>query len=1289
MSQESRSSRSPSATPINRTVALPDSSEGSSPRVSSPLNGGTTPKKTTVALPSPEESVSPVGVGKRVHSSSDSLDGPLRPLSMTLTSAQGDSSSISLPELYNDKLSSTFRERSRSPTGRDSKDQAAGLPAEAASSKLSSSWWGEAPHVARPWQDGPKRKKTVPPDQALALEETRKRVAQAIASALGTAADIAHEALFVGVEFFDMAPIPGLSLAARTLLNIWDAAQNVDMNRLGCLRLTERCADILISVREEVHEAGDAVGAELAAPLAKLEEAYTHVYRFMVKQTNRPWLKRYLKRDEILKDIAFCDSMLRDALGLFGISIQIRILRQVQETEKRRERETSSVLNAILAGRLPPPTPDLKMVVGSEMDVASSGYSSETVTQFATTTSALGLIDNGTTTPTQHQMPSSEILPTLANIHTIQNSLDAARDLGDLRQLMRAALQTSSDAEMLEVLQIGRQEMPDAIKTLQRALERLAERETDGFEAIPAKGIVLGKIVTRVAESPDDTRKRSETIISIESTSSSGTSGSLGSSTETRKRDTLDWEFIETGIDALRRMSRGVETSVPSWTITKYEVDRDEKIGIGFFSDVYKGTWRGRTVAIKVLAETTPRKLFVREIGIWKALRHPNVLPLYGASSATGDPPWFFVSPYLKNGTLAEHLRRVELEERPPGLGIGSGASHVAASMTPRSQGGRATTLPSPWIGLQSPSSSSKSLTPPGLTKRPLPVDNNEVQREWDLFRLMHEIAKGMEYLHGEGVLHGDLKASNVLVDNRYRCVISDFGQSEMKSEAFRISGTPPPHGTLRWQSPEFMAGRSQLTPEVDVWAFSISCVEILTMGRMPWPFMDDNAVRHFVLKENTRPPIPKFSRFNTPGLQDILRACWQAKPEQRPTFTKIARDLKLLRKGFGHDAVESPRLPSMDDIPEHTTSPSPDMRPIDLPSFLQGAMPPADILVGSLDSNGTYHTAREGSQTPEQAHPYQESTVVTAGMKMPEPVIFTPGPSSRSSSILVPSIHSEDHIDVIDMGYESPPPLDERAADMKNEMRYRLLLTHEFHPSLTLPLWDPSPIEIGAVGYLCKPKGNFVTLFNAYDPRKSYHPGIQLLPSIHGYGDVKDDVQRLPKKTVTQKALDMIIGSLAFRNSSASIARRQPFPLTAGHKAAYLYTEVTEYRYMVSLDAPKKWFQSNVDAIMSIYGYSHHIHKEDLFLVIGTLRTPNYAILVSHRHPNGHARFNVYANPQIGQPWGTFTTDTEVSQGPSYEEPSEIPLTASKVSMHGESWDAVLLARLRFKPDILEPTSK
>jgi hypothetical protein len=75
-------------------------------------------------------------------------------------------------------------------------------------------------------------------------------------------------------------------------------------------------------------------------------------------------------------------------------------------------------------------------------------------------------------------------------------------------------------------------------------------------------------------------------------------------------------------------------------------------------------------------------------------------------------------------------------------------------------------------------------------------------------------------------------------------------------------------------------------------------------------------------------------------------------------------------------------------------------------------------------------------------------------------------------------------------------------------------------------------------------------------------------------------------------------------------------------------------------------------------------------------------------------AHFNVYSTPKIGKPWGAFTTDREIPPelGPSYDEGDSgdsYLVQESKVSNHGGPWDTVILARLRFKPDVLEPTSK
>jgi hypothetical protein len=81
----------------------------------------------------------------------------------------------------------------------------------------------------------------------------------------------------------------------------------------------------------------------------------------------------------------------------------------------------------------------------------------------------------------------------------------------------------------------------------------------------------------------------------------------------------------------------------------------------------------------------------------------------------------------------------------------------------------------------------------------------------------------------------------------------------------------------------------------------------------------------------------------------------------------------------------------------------------------------------------------------------------------------------------------------------------------------------------VTLPLWDPSPVEVGAVGYLSKPQGHFVTLFNALTPDKATHLGIQSLPSIHGYGPTRVDTHRQDRRTVAQKGIDAFAGLLTF----------------------------------------------------------------------------------------------------------------------------------------------------------------
>ena len=113
----------------------------------------------------------------------------------------------------------------------------------------------------------------------------------ALKATLGYGLEAAHDVLEIGADVLQFVPIPALQEAARVLLTIWDALQLVEVshptlqkgqavielfamqtNRMACLRLTERCADILVSVHAEVHEGGDKVSEELRLPLSKLVE---------------------------------------------------------------------------------------------------------------------------------------------------------------------------------------------------------------------------------------------------------------------------------------------------------------------------------------------------------------------------------------------------------------------------------------------------------------------------------------------------------------------------------------------------------------------------------------------------------------------------------------------------------------------------------------------------------------------------------------------------------------------------------------------------------------------------------------------------------------------------------------------------------------------------------------------------------------------------------------------------------------------------------------------------------
>ena len=75
----------------------------------------------------------------------------------------------------------------------------------------------------------------------------------------------------------------------------------------------------------------------------------------------------------------------------------------------------------------------------------------------------------------------------------------------------------------------------------------------------------------------------------------------------------------------------------------------------------------------------------------------------------------------------------------------------------------------------------------------------------------------------------------------------------------------------------------------------------------------------------------------------------------------------------------------------------------------------------------------------------------------------------------------------------------------------------------VNLPLWSPSAIEIGSVGYLRKPEGEFVTLFNAFDPPQTSGGVLESMPNLYGYGRVSKGSQRQDKRNRAQRGFDTL----------------------------------------------------------------------------------------------------------------------------------------------------------------------
>jgi tRNA A-37 threonylcarbamoyl transferase component Bud32 len=200
--------------------------------------------------------------------------------------------------------------------------------------------------------------------------------------------------------------------------------------------------------------------------------------------------------------------------------------------------------------------------------------------------------------------------------------------------------------------------------------------------------------------------------------------------------------------------------------------------------------------------------------------------------------------------------------------------------------------------------------------------------------RLVREIGQALDHAHRQGVVHRDVKPSNIMLDKTGRAILTDFGlvlfvEAGTQAEVF---------GTPHYMAPEQVQSSADAGPASDLYSLGIILYEMCT-GEVP--FEAENPMDVAVMQVNELPPSPREIRSDlSPAVADVILKAIAKEPEAR--YASGAALTAAL-----DDALQAlpPTTPSRS-VPERVTQAfERDVRPL-LPAAMalpQAAPPQAD----------------------------------------------------------------------------------------------------------------------------------------------------------------------------------------------------------------------------------------------------------------------------------------------------------------------------------------------------------
>ncbi|XP_068500670.1 serine/threonine-protein kinase BLUS1 [Phaseolus vulgaris] len=161
---------------------------------------------------------------------------------------------------------------------------------------------------------------------------------------------------------------------------------------------------------------------------------------------------------------------------------------------------------------------------------------------------------------------------------------------------------------------------------------------------------------------------------------------------------------------------------------------------------------------------------------------------------------------------------------------------------------------------------------------------------------VLRDTLNALSYLHGQGHLHRDIKAGNILVDTNGQVKLADFGVSASIYESSTCSSLKLTDvaGTPYWMAPEVIHSHTGYSLKADIWSFGITALE-LAHGRPPLSHLPPSKSMMLKITKRFRfSDLDKYRKGNgnkfSKAFRDMVASCLDQDPSRRPSADKLLK---------------------------------------------------------------------------------------------------------------------------------------------------------------------------------------------------------------------------------------------------------------------------------------------------------------------------------------------------------------------------------------------------------------